>query len=485
MLVLATGYFYQDPEWNGNSRLDLTRAVVEQGTLRIDAYESAKNWATGDKAFYGGHFYSDKAIGSSALALPPYFILYHLAAALGVTLSSAFIKHVLTAVVVGGAFTIAGLAMYLVALRITRLPISALVTALAVSFGTMLWPYSAVFYGHVVAAGLLILAFSLLFAAHDEAVPFRTARYFWVGFLVGLALITEYTAALIVGGLVVYTVHTLRRRQMKILARAVIGATLGAAFPLAIMFAYNAAVYGSAFSTGYAFETESGFSAGMSRGLLGVGLPSPTNTFHITFDPQFGLFWLSPVLLLAAIGFYVALRTPKFRAEALLSLYSIGAMVAMNGGYYLWWGGSAFGPRLLIPALPFFIVPLAVLPPRLLWITAVLGGVSAAQMLIPLVGQIQTTTLSYRLHRSMFYVADKPFTGFSLLYDYSLPEIARRYASGAPSWTLGTALGLPYWSSVPALIAAEIGLIVLFQRHEKSHDLQDNGVPLRKQHRAS
>src|SRR5512146_1102428 len=61
ILFLASAYFYQDPEWNGNSRLDLTRAVVEEGTVAIDAYQSLPQWDTNDKAFYNGHYYSDKA----------------------------------------------------------------------------------------------------------------------------------------------------------------------------------------------------------------------------------------------------------------------------------------------------------------------------------------------------------------------------------------------------------------------------------------
>src|SRR5512138_3742588 len=61
MLFFAAAYFYQDPEWNGNSRLNLTRAIVERGTLRVDAYQNAPGWATEDSAYYNGHYYSDKA----------------------------------------------------------------------------------------------------------------------------------------------------------------------------------------------------------------------------------------------------------------------------------------------------------------------------------------------------------------------------------------------------------------------------------------
>ena len=63
-------YFYQAGGWNQNSRFDLTRAIVEQGTLSIDAYEGN----TGDKAQREGHWFTDKAPGLSVLAVPAYAV---------------------------------------------------------------------------------------------------------------------------------------------------------------------------------------------------------------------------------------------------------------------------------------------------------------------------------------------------------------------------------------------------------------------------
>ena len=59
-------YFYEGGGWNQNSRFDLLRAIVEQHTLQIDAY----NENTQDKAHFKGHYYSDKAPGLVFLAVP-------------------------------------------------------------------------------------------------------------------------------------------------------------------------------------------------------------------------------------------------------------------------------------------------------------------------------------------------------------------------------------------------------------------------------
>ena len=64
VILLSFLYFYEGGGWNQNSRFDLLRAIVEQRTLRIDAYHEN----TQDKAHFQGHYYSDKAPGLVFLA---------------------------------------------------------------------------------------------------------------------------------------------------------------------------------------------------------------------------------------------------------------------------------------------------------------------------------------------------------------------------------------------------------------------------------
>jgi GNAT superfamily N-acetyltransferase len=65
-LFAAYAWFFQGGGWNQNTRLALTRAVVEQQSLRIDATARVGGrLVTGDYAERDGHYYSDKAPGSS------------------------------------------------------------------------------------------------------------------------------------------------------------------------------------------------------------------------------------------------------------------------------------------------------------------------------------------------------------------------------------------------------------------------------------
>src|SRR5512139_1279471 len=76
-ITLALAYAFVFPrwlDWNANARFDLSAAIVEQGTLSIDAY--AQN--TGDYALFNGHRYIDKAPGLSFLGVPVYYVVSHL-----------------------------------------------------------------------------------------------------------------------------------------------------------------------------------------------------------------------------------------------------------------------------------------------------------------------------------------------------------------------------------------------------------------------
>ncbi len=148
-------------------------------------------------------------------------------------------------------------------------------------------------------------------------------------------------------------------------------------------------------------------------------------------------------------------------------------MLFFNASLDVWWGGNTFGARYLIVALPFFVVPLACLPDTLNWAVEFLGIISAAQMLIPLMGQIQIG-LNWSASQNLFLIANKPFQGFSILWDYALPSIYNSYLSNKLSWTLGYVIRLPHrlYLSPLILIGAEAFLIGLFYKNTKAESLR-------------
>ncbi len=474
ILALAAVYFYQDPQWNGNTRLDALRAVVEQGRFNIDAYQSRPDWATGDKVFFNGHYYLDKAPGVTLLAIPFYFVIYKISTALGIALKASLIKHALTTLVIETSFVVNGLAMYQIARLISPSLWKALVASLSLSLGTMLWPYSAVFYGHVPAAMFLCIAFYLLFMMSKAPEKIAFGRFFWAGLCMGFAFITDYTTASIIAGLMLYAIYILRKQNIFSIIRYGIGGALGALIPLLLLSMWNFLNFGNPIILGYSYySTNQKPSLGLLYGLFFQN-PNLSALYHLTFDPQFGLFWQSPVLLLALVGCFIAVKTKSHRAEILVFVYTVAITLLMNSGIDIWWSGHAFGPRYLIAALPFFTIPLMLIPDSFILGMGILGVISAAQMLIPLLGQVQIV-IDWIASRNQFWVENKPFTGFSVLWQYGLPLIFKSIRNDTPSWTLGYAIRfIPYrlYLSLPILAGVEAFLIGLFHKQTKMESLQ-------------
>ena len=110
LLLLCYGFFRQIPAWNEYSRYDLVVALVDDHTARIDRYHEN----TGDKAYYRGHYYSDKPPAAALLGVPVYAAMRGVAAFTGVAPPDARqVVHML-------AFAVSGIPTVLLALLLLR-----------------------------------------------------------------------------------------------------------------------------------------------------------------------------------------------------------------------------------------------------------------------------------------------------------------------------------------------------------------------------
>lgn len=383
-VLAATSYFSGPPAWNQNSRLALTRALVEQGTTVIDDYHAT----TGDKSLRDGHFYSDKAPGTSLLAVPAY-ALYHGARRLVgaeppdvrlVPLDPrdpnrdpaarrpgdrlAYNQAYRTALYVSrvgsvGVIAVLGaLALYLLALRRLGDRAGALLLAAAYALATPALIYGSAFYGHQLCADLLLLGFAGILLGQG-----RWYMAFGTGMCLGLAVLCEYPAAVPVALLWLFA--WLRRGP-----RFAAVAALGGAPAAAVLAVYHTVAFGGPLKTGYDFVYLAEFAEGM-RVNYGIHAPDPRVLLELLFGAYRGLFYLAPVLLLAPWGLSCELRgwppVPKsmpdgtwpVRQIACVCLAVVGFYLALNAGYYMWDGGAAIGPRHCVPMLPFLALALA------------------------------------------------------------------------------------------------------------------------------
>jgi hypothetical protein len=255
-----------------------------------------------------------------------------------------------------------------------------------------------------------------------------------VGVMLGLALISEYPTGLIVGGIGLYALATTRR----LITAIVLG--VGMVPPLALMAAYNLAIFGTPLPVGYEYSTL--WQAEHQTGFFSLSTPTLEAFWGITFSPYRGLFFVSPLLLLGVIGLVLLARNPKYRYEALLCGWCVASFLAFNSASAMWSGGFAVGPRYLVPMLPFLAVGVGV---------AVGYGWRSAVFRI-LVGLL--FIWSFVVTGSLT-IGGQSFPGYEPqpLWNLALPALVR----GDVARNLGTLLGLHgLWSLIPLVIGAAL-----------------------------
>jgi hypothetical protein len=449
LLVFVFGYFYQDPVWNGNSRIALSLALVREGRLTIDTYHDneALGLVTGDRSFFNGHYYTDKAIGSSIIGALAYLPIYLFEKLFNLNLDMRLIKQWITFLGLGVPSALCGSLIYLVCEYFSKSRFRSYVVTLAISLGTMSFPFSIIFFGHQLAAIALFGAFFLIFRMKVLPDPGHPRHTFWIGLIMGLAIITEYPSAFLVFLLIPYFFYVLYQKKSFNFSRAILFPALGGLVPILMMVLYNLICYQNPFSIGYGFLVFQPYQAGMAKEFFGIGRPSLRVLFFQTFHPAVGIFWQSPVLLMTFVGAYFMIRSKEYIPEMLLAGLAAAVFLIWNSGYYMWWGGNSFAPRHLIPMLPFLCLPLIFIPRKFFGWVVLLTVISVIQMSFAAASDILAPDANLENIKKIGTF------DFSMLYSYMLPHLI----DGGFAWNLGNLLGLKQWVS---LIPLEIVLIM-------------------------
>jgi hypothetical protein len=380
------------------------------------------------------------------------------------------VKYILTIFVVAIPSAFAGSLVYVLCETLSGSRLRAYLVTLAVALGTMALPFSAIFFGHQLAAALLFIAFFLIFNLKlKPELRQKPAYLFLIGFLLGAAFITEYTTAVIVLALALYYCYLLREKlSWRWIRLTILPPLLGGAIPIVILMIYNTLAFGNPFTIGYE-RLGNQYQAGMSQGFMGIGLPKLEVLYYLTFHPAHGLFWQSPVLLMAVVGFFFLWRDKRYRLEAIIVSIAFFSLLLINAGYFMWWGGYSFGPRHLIPMLFFLSIPLVMVSRRLVPLVIILAVISIGQMLIPLTGSMLAPD-DYFIQN-----AHLPFLGYSSIYSYSWEQLLE----GNFAYNLGGKfLGLRGWMNPLFNILAILVVTAIFVITEKRRS-RDELPPVR------
>jgi hypothetical protein len=344
-------YFFSGGGWNQNAQWDLTRALVEQHKLHIDDYRRNTgdlSWSNSSGTWYA---FANKPPGVSMLAAIPYALIYRW------QLSNATNAYLVTVLTCGVCGALIPVVLYLYGARRRRLlaPRSEsddrrrrtpdVAVALTIAFGTIVFPYSTMLFAHVPAALFLLLAFVWL----DE-------RPLLAGVCAGIASLCFYIcipAALVLAlsGAAGSQPTAKGRRAKSPPLHFILGG-----LPFAILLgAYHYVCFGSPWRTSVAGSrnfTQEGLLLGVFR------KPSLEALWGLTFSEYRGLFFVSPILLLALVGAIVMIRKRVMLRElatigAIFMIFLV-AIASFNG----WEGGFAFGPRYLLPVIPLLAIPM-------------------------------------------------------------------------------------------------------------------------------
>ena len=351
---------------NNATRLFAAFSIVERGEATIDRYQSL----TIDKAQFGDHYYMDKAPGMTLMAVPLVWGVEKITGgetgalvidAANPRLMRFMALRLRVAVTLGAALLTAFAAVLLLDLAtgITGSPAAGLYAALGYALGSIVWGWSTTVFGHApVAALLLIATWAIWRGTSGQGELTRWRHPLMAGLALGWAVVIEFQAAL--GGVAIAGWALWRTRDVawpvrgRVLAMAV-GAGFVAVLPL---FAYNLFAFGTLFRLGY--QGVVGFN-GMQQGLFGLTYPKPGALFGILFGLRRGLLWVSPVIMLGALGLAGMIRTRETRDLGVLAAVVIAIVLMVNASYVYWDGGASIGPRHSVPAIPFLAIGLAAL----------------------------------------------------------------------------------------------------------------------------
>lgn len=330
------------------SMLSVTESLVKYGGFDTNQI-IWERWTAGPTYSQGafgrdGNLYSKKGLGTSLLAAPLYRIALEVPG-IGLVQTAMLLNNIITACT--------GAILFLYVKRLGHLTSTSLVVSLLFGLSTMAWPYSKFLFSEPIVAFTLFLTTYLLLLFRED--PTSLFPLIGAAISLGMASVTKINNVITIPFFFLYSMLPLSKvrgdhRLLSIKEQLRERLTRGLIFisfvlvTLVPMCLCNLSRYGNMFQSGYhPLET---FSTPLQEGLYGL-----------LISPGRSLFLYSPILLLSIVSLPAFFK--RHPIEAALGLSVFASYCLLFAKWHMWYGGLAWGPRFLVPTIPFLIVWLA------------------------------------------------------------------------------------------------------------------------------
>ena len=298
-----------------------------------------------------GQYYSPYGIGHALYGIPFYAAGRLAEATLGLSIGRA--DAVPKAAFVCGSAVASALVVWVVFLFAWRLAEdrrAAAITALAVGFGTLLWPYAKFGFNAPVAT------LTVVGGVYGVWLGIRTRQTaaLWMGsLLLAFATLVRHELALVAVVTALWVFFEEDRRPVPTL-RAWIVIGLPSLAAGLITLGYNQVRFGSIWDTGYLRDTTATFGS-VLEGILGLVVSPGRSVFLYSFIALPALFALARMF-----------RRDRSTAWLLAGVSS--ALFLFYASLTYWDADRSYGPRYLLPVLPLVCLPLVY------WFRSAAGG---------------------------------------------------------------------------------------------------------------
>ncbi len=322
-------------------------AIVERQQFYLEGSTAPELQPLGDVFFHQGHKFAAKQPGQFMAGAVVYSVLsaFGLRYVNNYLLTSALVTFFTTSLVLA----LSAVAVFRIARELTKDSQSLfwpMLTTFAYALATTVFPYSGIAHHDALATGYLVLAFYLVFQLSRQGRPYGRGAILAsavAGLLLGLTITTSMLAFFMV---LVSAIYFISLRRWKLMPIFLAGALIG----LLPLFIYDARSFGSPF---------------LLPNVVGADMFADT-FFH--FDPRnFGnkLVSYSTMILVYAPVFAVGLFGLTYYPASLKRRPIVLTLLAMIGVLAVYvlnistGGDCQFGPRYLLPAMPFACLGIA------------------------------------------------------------------------------------------------------------------------------